>query len=47
MLVYASRGCELVPGDVIGSGTCGAAAWASSGAARQASIRRRWPPATR
>lgn len=23
MLVYASRGCELVPGDVIGSGTCG------------------------
>ncbi len=23
MLVYASRGCALVPGDVIGSGTCG------------------------
>ena len=23
MLAYASRGTELVPGDVIGSGTCG------------------------
>jgi 2-keto-4-pentenoate hydratase/2-oxohepta-3-ene-1,7-dioic acid hydratase in catechol pathway len=23
MLVYASRGCRLVPGDVLGSGTCG------------------------
>jgi 2-keto-4-pentenoate hydratase/2-oxohepta-3-ene-1,7-dioic acid hydratase in catechol pathway len=23
MLAYASRGTELVPGDVVGSGTCG------------------------
>lgn len=35
MLVYASRGCELVPGDVIGSGTCGSGClgelWGRSG----------------
>jgi 2-keto-4-pentenoate hydratase/2-oxohepta-3-ene-1,7-dioic acid hydratase in catechol pathway len=35
MLVYASRGCALVPGDVIGSGTCGSGClgelWGRSG----------------